>query len=538
MSSYDSNVIDVHIICHSHTDAGWYNTYDAYYSGRVKRILDSVVGTLSQNSQYKFNWSDTSFLAKWYKESDAESRQKLHDLVNNGQFQFMGGGWVMNDESLTVYKNAFLQIQTGIEWLEETFNVRPRVGWQIDPFGNSPVTPSILSILGYEGIVLSRIGTTNDYDLEISENSEFIWEGTSLDSKEEAKSILAHHLVRSKYQAPVEFKYQPEPFPFWVHPKIRCSNIQELESNYRECIQLYYEEVLKPSLTGHRHNIVLSVFGDDFAFYNADYNFKYINKFMEVVRVHAKAVIGKEIKIKYSTVNEYFDAVKNFNNGEISFPKYKGDFMPYVQLEDNTYDHWVGYYSSTPVLKQMIRSLFQCLRALKLRFVLALTKDPNTPLITAQLKEIQQEASIMMHHDAITSTSPWGTLLDYMTRIRTTERKISEIENTLLTLFIQAKSSSPSHSSLKDSKVLTILNPMGYERTEMANFTVTSPHVELYDSNGVAVEAEVYVEHLGHYPNPEAGHTYIVMFPVTTPAFSLSKFFYFEHRSTSECKHK
>lgn len=144
----------------------------------------------------------------------------------------------------------------------------------------------------------------------------------------------------------------------------------------------------------------------------------------------------------------------------------------------------------------------------------------------------------MMHHDAITSTSPWGTLLDYMTRIRTTERKISEIENTLLTSFIQAKSSSPSHSSLKGSKVLTILNPMGYERTEMANFTVTSPHVELYDSNGVAVEAEVYVEHLGHYPNPEAGHTYIVMFPVTTPAFSLSKFFYFEHRSTSECKHK
>lgn len=139
--------------------------------------------------------------------------------MEKGQFGFMGGGWVMNDESLTDYKNAFLQIMTGVKWLEDTFNTRPRIGWQIDPFGNSPVTPSILSIFGYEGIVLSRIGTTFDYDLETSENSEFIWQGAKLDNEGDGRPILAHHLVYSRYNPPIEFKFQPKPFMFWDHPK-------------------------------------------------------------------------------------------------------------------------------------------------------------------------------------------------------------------------------------------------------------------------------------------------------------------------------
>jgi hypothetical protein len=522
-------------VCHSHTDAGWYLTYNSYYTSKVQRILNSVVETLSKNRGYKFNWSDTSFLARWYSETSKDDRDKLHELVRNGQFQFMGGGWVMNDESLTVYKNAFLQIQTGIDWIESTFGVRPKIGWQIDPFGNSAVTPSILSILGYEGIVLSRIGTTFDYDLEISQNSEFIWEGAKMDSEGKGQPILAHHLVRSKYQAPVEFKYQPEGFPFWVHPKEKCSNIDELKSNYRKCIKLYYEEVLKPSMTGHRHNLVLSVFGDDFAYYDADYNFKYIDAFMQMLRDYSQEVLGKKINIHYSSVNDYFDAVKKFNGGNIEFPKYKADFLPYVQLEDNTFDHWVGYYSSTPVLKQMIRALFQKLRSLKIEFVAAMVKDSATPDFRDQIKEIQQEASIMMHHDAITSTSPSGTLADYKTRINSSERKIETIESKLLDTFIRAgdaKNSQNKIKKLKGAKIVTVFNPMGYERTEIKNFTTSFINVQVFDSEGNHVEAEVFTEYLSVYtfraPNNPIINDFIVTFEVTVPPFSMTKYFYKE----------
>ena len=439
---------------------------------------------MTSHKDYKFNWADTSFLAKWYREvASEEEKKKLHKLVENGQWQFMGGGWVMNDESLTVYKNAFLQIQTGIQFLEETFGVRPKIGYQIDPFGNSPVTPSILSILGYEGIVLSRIGTTLDWDLETSENSEFIWEGTELDDRTNGKPILAHHLVRSKYQGPVEFKFQREGFPFWVHPRVMCSNKSELKQNYKKCIKLYWDEVIHPSLTGHRHNQVFSIFGEDFAFGDAPYNFDYIDAFMQMMRDHFYEVTGKKINIFYSTVNEYFDAVKNFDNGNIKFPVYKGDFMPYVQLEDGNYDHWVGYYSSTPVLKQMIRHLFQRVRSLKLETLVAFLKNDRTTIETQTLREIQEEASINMHHDAITSTSPAGTLNDYMKRIKATEGKIDQLENDLLKTFTRTnmfKNSEEKKKSLNGSKLLTIFNPLGYERTEIANFTTSSQYVLLY----------------------------------------------------------
>ena len=45
-------------------------------------------------------------------------------------------------------------METGINWLEKTFGQRPRVGWQIDPFGHSALSPYIYSELGFDAIVI------------------------------------------------------------------------------------------------------------------------------------------------------------------------------------------------------------------------------------------------------------------------------------------------------------------------------------------------------------------------------------------------
>ena len=57
--------LEIYLICHSHTDAGWAQTYDSYYNG-VKGIFRSMVDALWMNHDYKFNWSDSNFLARWY----------------------------------------------------------------------------------------------------------------------------------------------------------------------------------------------------------------------------------------------------------------------------------------------------------------------------------------------------------------------------------------------------------------------------------------------------------------------------------------
>mmetsp|Transcript_36820 Transcript_36820/g.42340 ORF Transcript_36820/g.42340 Transcript_36820/m.42340 type:complete len:258 (+) Transcript_36820:704-1477(+) len=255
-----------------------------------------------------------------------------------------------------------------------------------------------------------------------------------------------------------------------------------------------------------------------------------------MLKTHFKQVIGKDINVHYSTVNEYFDDVKNLN---VHFPVYQGDFLPYIQLEDGTFDHWVGYYSSTPVLKHMIRDVFQRLRSFKIELITAFVKFTGVDLFESKLKTLEQEASIMMHHDAITSTSPWGTLADYMTRIKSINMNLDSLEGTLLKHFTNSteagSNSQEKTNTLVGTKLMTIFNPSGYERTEIANFTTQTPYVQLFDSEGrIVTNAEVYLEYLAQYTSSSLNtnvREYIVAFEVTTPPFSMTKFFYKEHNA-------
>jgi alpha-mannosidase II len=64
----DLNDIDeilIYGIPHSHTDAGWYWTYEYYYN-LAKGILNSVFDHLKSNPEHRFTWSDHSFFRKWY----------------------------------------------------------------------------------------------------------------------------------------------------------------------------------------------------------------------------------------------------------------------------------------------------------------------------------------------------------------------------------------------------------------------------------------------------------------------------------------
>jgi len=52
-----------------------------------------------------------------------------------------------------------------------------------------------------------------------------------------------------------------------------------------------------------------------------------------------------------------------------------------------------------------------------------------------RLRDIDEKASIMLHHDAITATSPTSTLADYMKRVREVESLVSEEEVKLSQIF-------------------------------------------------------------------------------------------------------
>ena len=46
--------------------------------------------------------------------------------------------------------------------------------------------------------------------------------------------------------------------------------------------------------------------------------------------------------------------------------------------------------------------------------------------LVGRLRDIDEQASIMLHHDAITATSPTSTLSDYMRRVRQVDSLVSD----------------------------------------------------------------------------------------------------------------
>lgn len=164
---------------HSHTDAGWWLTYEVYYQGRAKRILSTMhqylktkliklqqqhtskndtAGETDMFAHEHFLWADFAFFIKWWRQdATKEIREDMKALVKAGIFGIEHGGMVQHDEALSDYKSITIMFDTSLQFIKETFNLLPRVGFSIDGFGHSSLTPYLFRALGHEGLVLYRM---------------------------------------------------------------------------------------------------------------------------------------------------------------------------------------------------------------------------------------------------------------------------------------------------------------------------------------------------------------------------------------------
>ena len=138
----EENILNIHIIPHSHMDAGWLNTANNYFNGYstencVKCTFDTLLVALSENTVRTFTVSDIFFFHKWYNQIGDKEKLLVRELVKSERLNFVNGGWTMHDEATTFYKHQIENIRIGIEFLLKEFDIRPKIGWQLDPFGHS-----------------------------------------------------------------------------------------------------------------------------------------------------------------------------------------------------------------------------------------------------------------------------------------------------------------------------------------------------------------------------------------------------------------
>lgn len=56
---------------------------------------------------------------------------------------------------------------------------RPKVGWQIDPFGHSREMASILAQIGFDGVFFARADYADKANRLQKKEAEFIWHGSA-----------------------------------------------------------------------------------------------------------------------------------------------------------------------------------------------------------------------------------------------------------------------------------------------------------------------------------------------------------------------
>ncbi|MCI08899.1 alpha-mannosidase 2x-like, partial [Trifolium medium] len=72
------------------------------------------------DSRRKFIWEEMSYLERWWRDPSTTDVMKdtFINLVQNGQLEIVGGGWVMNDEANSHYYAIIEQIiMPDIWWL-------------------------------------------------------------------------------------------------------------------------------------------------------------------------------------------------------------------------------------------------------------------------------------------------------------------------------------------------------------------------------------------------------------------------------------
>lgn len=387
----------VHVIPHSHCDAGYTKTFEDYFTGEVKPIIDTVLQALQEDSNKRFVWEEVSFLSRWWQQASNVQKDAMRKLHAAGQLEFIGGGWVMHDEADTSMIGILNQMTEGLIFLNKTLGVRPNVGWHIDPFGHSSFTPELYSLLTYDAFVLNRIPDPIKQKMKADQELEFHWQNPNLNH------TIFTHVLDSHYSTPVILGITVE---------------EKAKSFVNTC---------KKRLQWYKTKNLLLPFGNDFHFQNAPSNFKEMDEILKYIGDHPTDF--DNITAKYSTLSEYFEAV---TKSGVSFNKRSDDFFPYIACSpcfsevcggaENIFtipcgisdSYWSGFYTSKPSQKLLVREQEASLHALE--WINALHPNLSAEL-SDNLNLARNTSALLQHHDAITGTSYPDCYEDYNKRL-------------------------------------------------------------------------------------------------------------------------
>jgi hypothetical protein len=481
-------VLNVHLIPHTHDDGGWLKTVDEYYTGQnnsiqhanVQFVLDSVVEFLSQNPDRTFVEVEQAFFQRWWRQQDEDTRTRVKRLVAAEQLEMINGAWVMHDEAAAHYIDMIDQTTLGHKFLMDEFQVLPKIGWQIDPFGHSATQAALLSAeVGFQGLFFGRIDY-QDRELRINQSAcEFIWRAS--------EALGVNSQVFTGLTGEYGGNYGP-PEGFNWDVLQNDEPIQDDENLEDYNVQSRLDDFVRQAMWQADHtrgNHIMMTMGSDFQYESARNWYVNMDKLIHYAKQDGR------INVFYSTPSRY---VAEKKKESLSWPLKTDDFFPYA---DGPHQFWTGYFTSRPNLKRAVRAgsaFFQIAKQ-------AIAFGTPTKGFTA-VEKLAEAMGLLQHHDAVSGTAKQHATSDYSKRLHA-GRKAAEphIFDALASMSGLPKSSfsfctqrnvSRCDATSKPGEITMIVwNALAQNRTEILEIPTASSQAVVTDILGASVPVQV-----------------------------------------------
>ncbi|CAF3727422.1 unnamed protein product [Rotaria socialis] len=481
--------LNVHLVPHTHDDVGWLKTIDQYYYGDrndiqhacVQYILDSVIQALVQNPERRFIYVEIAFFWRWWNEQSDDTRNTVKELVNDGRLEFISGGWCMNDEATTHYNSIIDQHSLGAEFLRDQFGecARPKISWQIDPFGHSREVASLFAQMGFDGLFFARL----DYQDDEQRNK------TKTREMDDAR--LHDYNVPERVQAFIDAAHDQ------AH--------------------------------GFATNHIMMTMGKDFQYENANMWFQNLDKLIKYV--NAQQPNGSDVNVFYSTPSCYLYALNKVGR---EWTSKTDDFFP---LGDTPHGFWTGYFTSRPSLKRYERHANNILQVARQLNALSQIN------LRSNIFNLSEAMGVVQHHDAISGTEKQHVANDYAQRLSEGVDIAADVINNAYAKLLPNQSKVPmtapqflcQYSNIseclpiegQDRFTLTLWNPTIHSVTHHARVPVTKEYW-IRDPMGSIIPAEYLPipDTTKNIPGRKSSAQNQYIFTILLPALGFSTYYF------------
>lgn len=171
---------NLHLICNAHIDPVW--LWD------IEEGISAAISTFRMAAEFCEEYQGMVFnhnevlLYEWIEEQEPRLFARIQKLVKEGKWHIMGGWYLQPDCNMPCGESFIRQMETGREYFQKKFGVRPATAINFDPFGHSRGLVQLMAKAGFDSYLFCRPG---QWDCPLPDD-DFIWVGF------DGSRIMAH----------------------------------------------------------------------------------------------------------------------------------------------------------------------------------------------------------------------------------------------------------------------------------------------------------------------------------------------------------